>query len=646
VVSAAAVVCLSGFVYWLTASRPALSFDNRDWILIADIENRTGDPRFDKALFTALTVSLEQSRYANIFPRSRVYETLQRMGRPQNPTEELTVNEALGREICVRENLRALVALSLTRAGKEYLLTGHLVDPKTGLAVRSYSAKMEGEDHILDALDSVGQSIRRDLGETLYSIRRDSIPVPRVTTSSLTALQLFSEAGNLWHKGKYNDAQTQLLEAVRIDPDFAMAHAALGQNYYSHIFSDAKGGKQEFERALQLSNRISDRERLWIQASFAGSQNQTEEAIRIYHAFLDLYPDDYSARFNLAGVFLASNRCSEAIAQYQELIRIEPSDASSRIKIATCYAKLGRYAEALPYYSKAFELDPSRITSYNLNHEYGFILVGAGQPEKAREVFGLALEKPETRYRGLRSLGLLDLYEGRYGEAAAQLKEAIVQDQALKFPLPEARDRLYLAMAYAGMADLPAAERELRNAMLVNTVMNQPSWLASYIGVALARVGSPDEAAKVLETLKAKANQNDPQQHSDMSHLEAEILLARGEFARSIELFQNSRLADYPGSLLFASDGMARAYEGAGLPEQAISAYESFLAGHGTSPLGWEPQQTWFEDHFLLAKLQASRGNASRAIELLDKLLGIWKNADPDLPLLRQAKALRETLNH
>ncbi|HXY23834.1 MAG TPA: tetratricopeptide repeat protein [Candidatus Acidoferrum sp.] len=644
--SSTALLCIGMAAYWLLASRPALSFANRDWILITDMENRTGDPRFDKALFTALTVSLEQSRYANIFPRSRVYETLQRMERPANPTEDLTVNEALGREICQRESLRALVATSLTRTGKEYLLLGRLVDPKSGVSVRSYSTKIDSEDKILDALDALSQQIRRDLGETLFSVRRDSLPLPHVTTPSLTALQLYAQATDLWAKGKYQDSRTQLQEALRIDPDFAMAHAALGNELYSHIFSQPKPGKEQYERALQLSNRVTTRERMFIEASFAGAQEHTEEAVRLYRAFLASYPDDSNALFNLANVLLRANRCNEAIAQFQELIRINPPDVNSRIKIATCYALQTRYSEALPFYARAFELDPSRITTANLNHEYGFILVGAGQPEKAREVFGLALQKPEIRNRGLRSLGLLDLYEGRYKDAEEQLKEAIATDEAAKYDLAAARDRLYLAFAYSGMGDIPKAKRELEQGSQLQAVLNQAPWILSCFGVAFARNSDLERAEKVSEILKTKTDLNDPQRRSDLNRLEGEILLAQGNFSEAVQKLQDSRFQNYPVSVLFAFDGLARAYDRSSQFEQAVSAYESFLGGKGTSPMGWEPQQDWLEDHFLLAKLHASRGNSTRAKELLDALLGIWKNADPDLPLLRQAKSLRESLNH
>jgi tetratricopeptide (TPR) repeat protein len=622
---ATALLVVTALVYWLTASRPALSFSSRDWILIADFENRTGDPRFDRALLTALTVSLEQSR---------------------NAGEEFTIDESLGREICQRENLRALVEVGLTRTGKEYLLTSRLVDPRTGLAVRSYSAKVADEDHILDALDDLAQRLRRDLGETLYAIRRDGRGLPQVTTASLTALQAYAAGAELWSGGKYKEAQAQLYEAVRIDPDFAMAHAGLGMNLYSYVFSDPIRGKEEFERALRLSNRVTERERLWIEANFAGAEHRTDDTLRLYRLFLQSYPDDAGARFNLANALRGINRCEEAIAQYQELIRLDSADANSRINIATCYSNRGKYAEALPYYAKAFELAPNYTTLPNINREYGFTLVGAGQPQKAREVFGLGLAKPDARSQALRSLGLLDLYEGRYKDAEARLEEAIEASQAEKSELGAARNRGYLATAYAGQGRAAEALGELEQAAKLEGVYARAPWLAARIGVALARAGAPDHAVGVLEKIREKLNPTDQETVSAANDLEGEIETARGNLPRAIELLQKSRLDIYPESISLSLDGQARAYVKSGQPEKAIAAYESLLAGEGSNPLAWEAQQPWLEAHYQLAALDAANRNPARAIQLVDALLAIWRNADPDLPLLLQAKSLRESLNH
>ena len=195
---AAAILLASGGVYWLTQGRPALSFHSRDSVLIADFENQTGDPRFDTALGTAFDVSMEQSRYANVFPRMQFDAILKRMGRPQS--ERIT--PSLGREICQRESVRGLIVSSITRTGQEYALTAQLIDPQSGETVRSYTERSYGEDHILDALDVLSREIREALGESLYQIHQAGKPLPQVTTRSLNALQQYAEGSALWPRGK------------------------------------------------------------------------------------------------------------------------------------------------------------------------------------------------------------------------------------------------------------------------------------------------------------------------------------------------------------------------------------------------------------------------------------------------------------
>ena len=141
----------AGLVLWLTHGRPAFSFASRDYVLVSDFENQTGEPQLDDALRTAFTVSLEQSRHFNVFPHARIGSVLQLMGKPANAR----ITPELGREICQRENVRGLIAGSLSRTGQEYALSAELIDPQTGTTVRSYSERVHGEDHILDALDRI-----------------------------------------------------------------------------------------------------------------------------------------------------------------------------------------------------------------------------------------------------------------------------------------------------------------------------------------------------------------------------------------------------------------------------------------------------------------------------------------------------------
>ena len=388
----AGVIVLCGLGFWLLYGRPAFSFGPRDSVLVADFENQTGDTRFDEGLRTAFVVSLEQSRRANIFPQIRLGTVLTLMGK--SSTERIT--PAVGREICQRENIRGLIAGSITRTGQKFALSAQLIDPQTGTTVRSHTEYSYGEDHVLDALDVIAADIRRDLGESLYQIHRADRPLPEVTTSSFTALKQYSDGSALWHQGKFLEAETLLRAAVQNDPDFAMAHAALGDAYFSYIKNAPVEGKQEYEKALALSSRTTDRERMMIQTSYAADLGHIGDADTLYLTYLNRYPDDWTMRSDYALLLRRHGRAQEAIAQYEEILRVAPDDAKTFIEMATAYKTLNDSQQALQAYSRGFQLDPHWLTAGNTSREYGFLLIQNGEDQKAKEIFSSMLEKPET----------------------------------------------------------------------------------------------------------------------------------------------------------------------------------------------------------------------------------------------------------
>lgn len=630
------LLCAGAFAFWITRSWPVLSFAPRDWILVTDFANRTGDPRFDKGLLTALTVDLEQSHYANVFPRSRIATALQRMGKAAQSGQGAVIDEAVGREICVRENIRGLVTTSIARVGERYVLDASLVNPVTGEVVKSHSVRAGSENEILDALDSIASSLRRDLGETLYSIRRNDKPLPLVTTASLEALQHYAEARALWSGAKYQDAQTELSLALRADPDFAMAHAFLGGNYYSHIFSNPVKGKEHFERALALSGRVTDRERMFIEAGYAGAQGHWDEAMRLQEAYLRVYPDDLNMQLNLANAFLAARRLEEAIGRFQEMLRIDPNNTKALINIATCYNMMGKYKEALTFYSRAFRIEPDRVTSENVNHEYGYALIGAGQLEKAADVFNLMLGKPNGRFRGLRSLALLNLYEGKYAAAAPLLAEAIRINEAASDRLAAARSQFFLSQLLEGQGDAAGQQRALDSVIRGLRELPGNSWLVSYVGVSYARMRRVEEAARVLEDVRKATDRKSPRQAADLDRLEAEVELARGNTDHALQLLDQAA-AEISGPLVLESRGYA--FSRAGKTDQAIGEYESLRQKFGQS-IGWEAQQPWLVSHVALAQAYAARGDAEAAGNVLKELLSLWKDGDAGLPLRREAYQL------
>ena len=634
---AAMLVTVSGVVAWLTYSRPVYSFNSRDSVLIADFENQTGDPRFDQALETAFTVSMEQSRHANVFPRAKLASVLALMGKA--PDERIT--PALGREICQRENIRGLITSSITRTGEEYALSAELIDPQSGDTVRSYSERSYGEGHILDALDVIAGDVRRDLGESLYQIHENSKPLPQVTTSSLDALREYADGVALWHQGRYKDAVTLFRDAIQTDPNFAMAHEALGNAYYSFIYYDSQRGEEEYQKALALGSRTTERERMNIQVNYVDSEGHFDEADGLYREYLNRYPDDWVILGSYARLLRTHGHADEAVVQYKEMLRVVPNDARTEVELATAYKTLGRFPEAIDAYTKAFQVDPNFLSAGDVSREYGMALIQNGEMPKAEGVFTSLLGNYATRGNGLGSLALLDLYRGKYASARTLLEQALAYDQGLKTdPISVARDHLQLAILAEGEGDAGMVQRQLDSAMTNFKAISPKVILGACIGGEYARAGLARQAEQIEKTIAPLVDGKNPEQAAYAHYLQGEIALLHGENDKATQLFI---LSDQEKSTPFSSEGLARAYQQAGNMKQAVNQYESFLTSADYGLL-WEPQQRSLVARCTLAADDLAMGDPTKAKEALDPLLALWKDADPNLPLRKQSIGLSEHL--
>jgi eukaryotic-like serine/threonine-protein kinase len=630
-------VALTATGVWLYRTHPRLAFGPRDWVLIADFDNQTGDALFDRSLLTAFTAAFQQSAHANVIPGTRIEAALKRMGK----ASVVKIDEQTGSEICLRENAKGMIACSIARNGRGYLLVARLVEPKTGETVRSYLEYATDKDQVIGGLGKLAGKIRGDLGESLRSTRRSDRPLPELTTASLQALKLYAEGRYLWQKGQYGQAVQLFHSALDHDPDFAMAHASLGNAYFSHIYSDPARGKEHYQKALQRSDRLTDRERLYIQATYQSNLGHVEQAVELFKVYLRAYPDDSAARYRLGTVLQQHDRYTEAVEHFQEAIRLDPSQARTYVNLATSYRQLGDSAKALAAYAEAFALEPEWITVDNLNHEYGFALVWSGHSPKAREVFALALNESASQASGLRSLALLDMYEGKYRDAASRLRECILLTEALQRSLNTARNRLFLSILLDGQGDKHGHMRELDRAARELEALGTPqNWLSARIGANYARAGVTRKAERLLRTLDRQVDRENPTESSELHRLAGEIALAHGDNSRALELL---RVAERQFTNPLTTESLAHAYEKAGDTEHAIACYER-LIGMGQRALGWEPQQVWIAAHLHLAEGYLSRGERAKAAELLDTLARRWKDADADLPLLKRMVQLQMKL--
>jgi eukaryotic-like serine/threonine-protein kinase len=638
VYASAGIVALAvATVWWLVGARPVLSFAPRDWLLITDFDNQTNDPLFDRSLLTALTVSLEQSPHANVVPRARIADALHRMGK----TGDEKITEDLARDISEREAIRAILSCSIVKVGQQYALTARLIDPRSGVAKRSYLEQAKDQDHVLDALGSIATRVRRDLGESMLATSKADRPLPVVTTRSLQALKFFADGGALWSKGNWDGGRQGFESAIKADPEFAMAHAALGDAYYSHIFNAPTMGKEHMEKALQLAERTTDRERLYIQTRYEQDLGHVAEARTRFDVYLKAYPDDGGMRFNYASLLRNNGQLQDALEQYKELVRIAPNNPTIYIDIATTYNGIGNFAEAVRNYEQAFSLDPSWKTNQNINHEYGMTLFRVGDEPKARETFELAFAKPDLKPKGLRSLAWLDLYHGKYAAAKPRLQEALLSDENFKWSLSILREHNLLAIVAGGQGDRPAQIRELDLAVPFLATAGAQVRAGLWLGTQYVRAGSVAKAAEILEKIRPFADPKNPESTSDFQILEGEVQLAHGNKERAIELFS---LADKAKRSAMTMESLAHAYEASGNSEQATVWYELFVTA-ADPPLGWEPQQDWLAAHYRLARIYFTKGDKANAKKHLDPFLDAWKDSDPGLPLWKDALNLKKEMD-
>ena len=310
------------------------------------------------------------------------------------------------------------------------------------------------------------------------------------------------------------------------------------------------------------------------------------------------------------------------------------------MNLATCYLVKGQFREAVESWENAFKLEPTWITSGNLNHEYGTTLVANGNIQRAREVFDLAIKDKALQAAGLRSAALIDMYEGKYRFAQPKLEEALVLNRAARAPLSEARNQFFLAQVFAGRGDRAGALRALEaTATLLDPKTAQP-WIAARVGVLFAELGALPRANAMLQVVRTTATQS-AQDRALLLWIEGEVALAGGRAADAVEKLQ---VADKTTHTASTQASLAKAYRAAGSTARAIEAYERSVDRMKAECLLLETMPTCLAGRDELARLYAEDKQPEKARAQLDELLTLWRDADADLPLLKDATSLRKKL--
>jgi tetratricopeptide (TPR) repeat protein len=337
-----------------------LPFSKRDWIVITDFENLTENPVFDRSLYTAFSLTINQSRYINVFSRSRMVETLTRM-----KAKDLEfIDERTGRELALREGISIYIVPSIAEVGKNFVITAKIQETRTGNILKSIVLNADTQEKILAKLDKLSKIVRHDLGEPRYKISIKDKPLLKVTTSSLEALKQYSLGIESHYKLDFAAAKTYYENALQIDSGFTAAKASLG-NILIERFDPAKG-RELLDQAVKHVNNLTDKEKYGILAFHAiNVENDNIRGIEYAKTLTDLYPDDPAYRNNLGWYYQKSGRFKEALEEYKTAVRINPNQALTYGGILWVYLeKLGKPDSALIWANKMISDNPQNTWSY------------------------------------------------------------------------------------------------------------------------------------------------------------------------------------------------------------------------------------------------------------------------------------------
>jgi putative peptide modification system cyclase len=348
----AALLLIAAPIYFSLRHQPTIAFAKRDWVVVGDLKNLTGESAADDSLQTAFRLGLEESRHVNVLSPLKVREALQRMQRDPAQTK---IDRAIGSEVAIREGARALILPTLAKVGSQVRITAEVIDPHTQTTVYTESAEGKGEDSLLPSVDKVNQQLRVRLGEALTTVSSESQPLEKVATKNLDALRAYSLGLQAYSHSRQADARGLFKQAVELDPEFALAYVGLARTYWTN--DDKATAKVYMDKAATLEDHLSARDRLYLEALLAGF-GPPGPMFAKWKLLGQLYPDYYSAFYNYAWfAWHFENRAADGIAAIQPALSDHnPRQSGAYYTLAAMQAMENQFDSALKNFAVAVSL--------------------------------------------------------------------------------------------------------------------------------------------------------------------------------------------------------------------------------------------------------------------------------------------------
>jgi tetratricopeptide (TPR) repeat protein len=616
------IALLVGGAFYFRSRRVAALTD-KDSIILSDFENKTTDNAFNDALKQGLAVQLEQSPFLDLISDSRVNETLKLMGRPVG--ERLTPDVA--REICLRAGGKAMLTGSIAGLGSQYVVGLRAVTCNSGAVLATVQEQAATKESVLKALGKAVVSLRGKLGESLSSVQKYATPLEEATTPSLAALQAYSLGYKALAERDDNPASASLtLRAIRLDPNFAIAYAQLAMNYRN--LGENTLAAENTRKAYELRDRVSEREKVGIEAFYHQLvTGDLEKACQAYELWSQTYPRDAIPPTNLSNIDWFLGRYEKALGEALEALRLEPTSGNNYEDLAVSYFLLNRLEEARSTietaWTRGLDTPNLHLLSYSLAFLKGDTTAMAQQAAWASGKAGIEDTFFSTEAETAVYAGHLEKARDFSRRAVASAQHAGQKETAASYEGSSA-----LREALFGNAT------EARRASAMALGLSNGRDVEYKAALALATIGDATRAQTLADDLRTRYPEDTIVQFQMLPSLDAQLALSRNDASKAIEALQPAapyELGAFAG--LYVAYLRGQAYLKMNEGSKALGEFQKVLDHRVAvlNPVGALAQLG-------LARAYGLQGDGVNARKSYQEFLALWREADPNVTILKEAK--------
>ena len=620
------LMVVGGYLYFRHPRR----LTDKDVVVLADFANSTGEPVFDDTLKQALSVALRQSPFLNVLSDNKVAETLKMMTRPAHTA----LNPEVAQEVCLRTGSRAYIAGTIAALGTEYVVGLKAVDCQNGEILAQQQITTSAKERVLEGLGHITSQLRGELGESLSTVQKFDIPLEQATTSSLEALRQYTAGLRVDNQQGDVAAIPFFKRAIELDPNFAKAYISMAASYSN--LGEYGLASENMQKAYKLRDRATEVERYSISANYYDDvTGELDKANAMLEEWTHSYPRDVHPLVALALNHNLVGQYDQAVAELHEGLRINPDHSSCYLNLIANYAALNRVEEATATYNAAL----ARKLDHPLLHvnRYGVAFLQGDSAEMQRQLAGI------TRKSGLEDFLLsvqsdTEAYAGHFHNARELSRRATESASRNDKKETAAEWLLNAALREAEIGNPQQAREQTSSAMSLFSSRD----VRVLAALALARSGDAARAQNMAEELSRSAPANTLLNCYWLPTIRASTELTRHHPDNALRLLQAASPCELGepnpqvqiGGTLYPGYVRGQADLENGDAQQAVAEFQKLIDQHGVVQnfvLGALV-------HLQLGRAYLATGDAAKARVQYQEFLTLWKDADPDIPILKQAK--------